>query len=390
MAFIKFLLPALAITGLAAAASGDCDSKTIQNQGDADALASCKTISGNLEISPKASGTISISGVERITGKFTCKGAENMTELSASKLASIEDTFMLSGLTTLATLKFDALSQVNSINFEALPRLQQLSFSKGVTKADRVRITNTDLVNLNGIDLETVGDMDISNNPHLTEVNVNKITNATGYVSFSANHVELKIKFPNLANALNMTFRNASVVSLPSLKQTAGLLGFYSNFFQDFSAPNLTSTGDLVFNDNSQLGNISLPALQTVKGAFQIANNTNLKAVTEVPKLQTITGALDFTGNFSQVDLSGLKEVRGQFNMQSSGKLDCGPFDKDVKPNVRGKYTCRGGVDDPQSSDPSRTGGNKPNKSGLAGPGAVPPSGMTILALLGIVVRFAL
>lgn len=307
MGFIKLLLPALAITSLAAAAAGDCDGTTIQNQGDADALSSCKTIDGDLEIAENASGTISFDNIERIAGKLTCKGAENITELSASKLARIDDDLMLSGLTSLSSLKLDALTQVDSINLEALPRLQQLSFTKGISQASRVRITNTDLVNLNGIDLETIGDMDISNNPHLTEVNVNKITNATGFVSFSANHLDLKIKFPKLENALNMTFRNTSEVSLPSLKMTKGLLGFYSNYFEDFAAPNLTSTGDLVFNDNSNLLNISLPSLETVKGAFQIANNTNLKAVTDVPKLKTITGALDFTGNFSEYASSPLQ-----------------------------------------------------------------------------------
>ncbi|EEP80711.1 predicted protein [Uncinocarpus reesii 1704] len=388
MAIMKFLLPALAIAGMAAAA--DCDGQTIQNQGDADGLASCKTIDGDLEISSRVSGTISIDGVERITGKLTCKGAVNMTELSAAKLAKIEDAFMLSGLTTLATLKFDALTEVDSINFEALPRLQQLSFTKGVTKAGSVRITNTDLVNLNGIDLETVGDFDVSNNPHLTEVNVNKITNATGFVSFSANHRDLKIKFPNLENALNMTFRNASDVSLPSLKKTTGLIGFYSNYFEDFAAPNLTTTGDLVINDNSMLANISFPQLETVRGAFQIANNTNLKSVTEVPKLKTITGALDFTGNFSEVELPELKEVRGQFNMQSSGKLNCDPIKENVKPNVRGTFTCLGDVDDPQTRNPTSTGSNPSRSSGAALSGYVPPSGMTILALIGAVIRAAL
>ncbi|EER26126.1 hypothetical protein D8B26_003540 [Coccidioides posadasii str. Silveira] len=388
MAFIKFLLPVLAVAGLATAAAGDCDGRTIRNQGDADGLASCRTIEGDLEISSKVAGSISINGVQRITGSLICKEAEDLRELSASSLSKIEDTFMLSGLTRLSDLRFDALTEVDNINFEALPALQQLTFSKVVTKASKLRVTNTDLRNLNGIDLETVGDMEISNNPHMTEVNVNKITNATGFVSFSANSVNLKIMFPNLQNALNMTFRNASEVSLPSLKKTTGLLGFYSNFFEDFSAPNLTSTGDLVLVDNSKLSNISLPALETVRGAFQIANNTALKSITNVPKLETINGALDFAGNFSEVELPKLDEVRGQFNMQSSGDLDCEPWEK-MKANVRGKFTCRGGVKDPQSRNPSNTGSGPSESSGAAFPGYVPPSGMTILALIGTVVRCA-
>jgi hypothetical protein len=55
-----------------------------------------------------------------------------------------------------------------------------------------------------------------------------------------------------------------------------------------------------VFNDNSNLKNISLPVLKTVGGAFQIANNTKLVKFTGAPRLEEITGALDFTGAFDE------------------------------------------------------------------------------------------
>lgn len=93
---------------------------------------------------------------------------------------------------------------------------------------------------------------------------------------------------------------------------------------------------------------------------------------------------------YFRVELPELKEVRGQFNMQSSGELNCEPFEKDVKSNVRGKFTCKGNVDDPQSSDPSRTGGKPSKSSSAAIAGAVPASGMTVLALLGAIARLVL
>lgn len=142
--------------------------------------------------------------------------------------------------------------------------------------------------------------MEITNNPRLETVNVNRITNATGLISFAANSMGLEIRFPNLESAQNLTIRNATLVELPSLKSTRGLLGLYSNFFESFRAPNLTRTGDLVFDDNSNLRNITLPALETVSGAFQIANNTALRRFNGAPELREITGALDFTGNFTE------------------------------------------------------------------------------------------
>ncbi|KAK2816017.1 hypothetical protein FQN49_008067, partial [Arthroderma sp. PD_2] len=281
------------------------------------------------------------------------------------------------------SLQFDSLTAIKTVNFEALPKLQTLGFTKGVSKADRVRITNTDLTSLSGIALEGVTDMEITNNPHLTEVNVNQITNATGYINFAANHKDLKINFPNLQSAHNMTFRNTSSVSIPSLEKMDGLLGFYSNFFMDFTASNLTGTGDLVFADNSNLNNISLPVLKTVKGAFQVANNTNLKAIDGVPKLQTVNGALDFSGKFNKVKLPGLKEVRGDTNVQSTETFGCEPFEEFKSEDViRGKLTCREKQEKPQSGDDTDGGDDDSTSSGAADPFAQAPAGL-LIGLLG-------
>lgn len=207
---------------------------------------------------------------------------------------------MLNGLVEMRELRMDALTEVGSITLIALPNLNALGFSQTVTKAGRVRIENTDLRSLDGIDLESTEGMVILNNPRLATVNVNNIVNATGLINFSANSEKLKIQFPNLERAQNMTFRNATSIDIPSLKKTSGLLGFYSNTFQSLAAPNLTETGDLVFVDNSKLGNISLPALETVNGALQIANNTKLGTIDGFDSLTLIDGTLDFTGKFSE------------------------------------------------------------------------------------------
>ena len=96
-----------------------------------------------------------------------------------------------------------------------------------------------------------------------------------------------------------MTFRNVSSVTMPSLSQVNGSLGFYSDTFQSFSAPNLTATGGgLAFVDSPNLSKISMPKLTEVGAGFLIANNTNLKSIKGFPKLQTVVGALDFAGNF--------------------------------------------------------------------------------------------
>ncbi|MCC4873074.1 hypothetical protein, partial [Salmonella enterica] len=75
------------------------------------------------------------------------------------------------------------------------------------------------------------------------------------------------------------------------------------------NAPNLTSVGNtangqggLAFFANPSLANITIPMLETVGGAFQIANNSALDAI-NFPDLTQVGGAIDFSGNFTTPEL---------------------------------------------------------------------------------------
>ena len=195
----------------------------------------------------------------------------------------------------------NSLSAVNEINWVSLPALQSLNFAQGISKANNIYISDTQLTSLSGIELTAVGMMDINNNRFLTTVNVNDMKNVTNALSFSANNQDLQISFPNLEGAANLTFRNVSQVDMPSLSYCAGDIGFYSNTFEGFSAPNLTETGGaLALVDSPNLSNVSFPSLTTIGGGFIIANNTDLKQISGFPVLETIGGAIDFAGTFNK------------------------------------------------------------------------------------------
>lgn len=133
----------------------------------------------------------------------------------------------------------------------------------------------------------------------MKSVNVNNLTNATGLINFAGNMDSLEIELPNLLSGTNMTFRNVSSVSVPSLANLTGQMGFWGDSFESFSAPNLTDTGDLVFNGNSKLNNLSMPEIQNVNGGFQITRNDKLSSIS-FPKLEEVTGAIDFSGSFDE------------------------------------------------------------------------------------------
>ena len=252
-------------------------------------------------IDSTASGQVAINGVQQIKGDLTCNNATQLTAITSDQLGTITGTFSLTGLTIMSTLQFDSLTGVNKINWVGLPALQSLNFAQGVQQANQIYISNTQLNNINGIELTAVGSMDINNNPYLTDVNVNDLANVTTSLAFSANGRDLEISFPNLEDAANLTFRNVSKISMPSLANVGGSMGFYSDTFKTFAAPNLTQTGGtLAFVDSPDLTSISFPSLTQIGGGFLIANNTDLKAINGLPKLKTIVGALDFAGAFNR------------------------------------------------------------------------------------------
>ncbi|KAL8695321.1 MAG: hypothetical protein Q9218_000220 [Villophora microphyllina] len=327
---------------------------TISSSADASQLASCTTYSGSVAIEtglavPKdANGhqQLEVTTVKKITGNLTVTNAIALSSLSFDSLQSISG-FELGGLTVLSELSMPALTEVNQLNFTALPALQTLDFGgTGITKAVSVLITNTGLSSLMGINnLQQVDTFNVNNNQALQNISL-QVTSITNSLDIEANdgyQTGLTTSFPMLETATNMTFRNCSSISLPALANVTEDLGFYGNTFETFAAPNLTSAGGLIFVDNTALTNISLPQLTSINATYQIANNTMLKQVNGFTKLSVVKGALDFSGNFTDVELPALTQVQGAFNMQTSGKFDCSAFDKlDQNKVIKGHYVCQG------------------------------------------------
>ena len=243
------------------------------------------------------------SGCEVITGNLTVTDAIQLASLSFGSLQSIGG-FELGGLTVLSELSMPQITKVDQLNFTALPALQQLSFGgTGLTQANSILITNTGLSSLQGINnLQEVDFFNVNNNPSLQNISL-QVTSIKNSLDIEANDgyvTGLQTSFPLLETAQNMTFRNCSSVSLPSLANVSEDLGFYGNTMQSFAAPNLTTCGGLIFVDNTELTNISLPMLTSINASYQIANNTQLKIINGFQKLSIIGGALDFNGNFTE------------------------------------------------------------------------------------------
>jgi hypothetical protein len=389
---MKYLVPALAAVG-GAYAQSSCSvsgTTTIQSPADASALSACSTFSGSIAIASGLGAPVSIPGVRRITGDLVATNNSQIPSISADSLQVIGGAFKLNELQILSTLSFPQLSQVDSIQWNALAGLQLLSFTTGVNQASELNIQNTQLQTLDGINLAVVDTVFITNNNYLNDISM-QLGNITTSLNIESNGGNVSAIFPNLIWANNMTFRNVSTIALNSLTTVNGSLGFYSNEFESLQCANLTTVGsnkgDLTIVSNQNLNNVSFPQLKKVGGGFSIQNNTDLMVIDGFPKLATITGAFDLYGDFTNVSAPSLNEVDGAFNIQSSAQLGgCDAFQKlKSGSQIRGKYFCNGTVSKPSGvgSTPSSSGGNsKSTQSGSANAMYVPTAAAGVMGVV--------
>lgn len=236
--------------------------------------------------------------MQTITGNLIANNVTQMVSLAAKDLEEIGEMFELEQLTILSTLNFPSLKKVDAIKWTALPALQGLSFTEGVEDVGSLVIDNTQLNSLDGINLQVVDELSVTNNPYLTDITM-QLGNVTKSFLLASNGRDLKVELPNLEWANNVTLRNCSEVSIPSLASINGSMGFYNGGFESLAAPNLTNVGgSLSFVSCEAVTNISMPQLTTIGGGFQLANNTALQSIDGFPAMETVGGALDFNGEF--------------------------------------------------------------------------------------------
>lgn len=399
----QFIPALLAIAGLATAQKNDkCTQSEIEinSQADADSLSTCSTLKGNVVIGNSSDNTIDLSGPKKIDGDLIAKQNGKLITLRSTSLGEITGALSLTSLEVLSTLGFSSLTSVGSIEFTSLTALQQLSFTTGISKAKDVKIADTKLGSLDGIDLASVNTMFISSNSRLIE-----FTSALGSVSdtlkLDNNAPNLKVKFPNLKWAANLDINNVALFEVPSLEVVNRSMTFNKNTFPSFLAPNLTETskGDIAFVSNGKMANISMPELTKVAGGFLIANNTGLEKLDGFPQLKSVGGAVKLRGDFESVEFPELDDVVGAFDLVSTLdiKESCRPFDK-LAPksqggndHIQGSYTCKGNISDANNDTDTKTGGKgKGSDSGGddSAAGALAINVVTILSLTAAGVFF--
>lgn len=387
----RFALPALAVVAAVLAQNNNnanCkrdQTFTIQNAGDAKTLSNCpdQTYQGNIEISSEATDDIVIDGLDKLEGDFIISGNSKIKRISGNSLTEITGKLRVDNVPELSSLSFPELTKLGELGLQGLPNLRQLEFTSQVTECPKIDIQNTQLQDLNGINVNSAESIFIANNNDISNITMD-VTNVTDFLTLSFNNADVEVKFPKLLQTKNATFRACAKVELPALsKVTPGSIGFYSSKLENIACTNLTEISqDLTINENSALTNISFPKLTKVGASLQISNNTQLRKITGFPELAEVGAALDMSGNLTEVATPKINFVKGVFNLQSTGDLGntCSEFyePKKSKLGPSSKYVCRGSL---KEAGTAGTGNTSENKTNIAFPLHVQP---TYLGLAGL------
>ncbi|RXG45652.1 hypothetical protein VDGE_00223 [Verticillium dahliae] len=363
------LVPAILAVGasVASAQSSICSTATYTINSAAEATAiPCRTME-SIEISSDLTGAVTIDGPTRLRGNLVVNNATQLVSLASSSLTTIDGRFELVGLELLNDVRFTALTAVETIEWVTLPALGTVVFgTAGVTSASSVRISNTDLRSLDGLNLASVDEMYINNNDRLLSYST-QLANVSKKLEIDSNGPALNVTLANLIWAQELIINNAASVLVPSLEVINGSMRFDQNSFTTFTAPNLTEfkEGDISFINNPELTNISFPVLETLGGSLTIVNNSGLARIDGFPELKTIGGAVLLGGDFESVELPSLDDARGAFDVRSTQSIDesCKFFDDMEGRQIRGEYNCRGGDENANEAN-STSGGSSGNNGG--------------------------
>ncbi|KAI1327361.1 GPI-anchored cell wall organization protein ecm33 [Xylariaceae sp. FL0255] len=386
------------LSGVAALSCSDT-TVTINSQGDATAAAACSTIKGDVVLGSGAGPTIDLGGqLSKIGGSLTAESNGLIQTLQSSSLQSIGNTFKLFNLTALNTLNFPELGSVGEIDWQTLNALPEPTLgTPGITSAQTVTISDTFLQNIDGINVQSLASLTLSENRRLSTF-TSSIKTLSDVMLVTANGLNLTMELPNLLWAANLTISNVSSISIPSLATINGSIRFDSSYFNNFAAPNLTDIqqGDLSFVSCPYVTNISFPQLTKIGGGLTIANNTGLEKVDGLNDLQQVGGAIIIRGSLDEIDLPSLNNVVGTATFISTGDItsSCNTLEGLSGSVIQGTVTACQSNNSAANNDTTSAGGGDNSGSGSGGTSAASfarvsmPTLVSLAALGGLVAAF--
>lgn len=328
----------------------------------------CDTAEKDVKISKDLSGELAIEGLKEIKGNLIANGSSitGLSSLTLQKLGGIQ----LTQLNDMLAIRLSSLKEISEIKIDTLPILNELAFgSSGVTQADSIIISNTNLNDLSNLKLNSVKSFSINNNGALKTFESDVVNITTEFI-VENNGKDMEITLNKLKTAGELQLSNIKKFEAPLMTKAAAIKLQTNEELEDFKAPNVTSVDNsITIIDNKKLGNVSFPKLTTI-GDMTIQNNTAMKEIAGFPQLQFVTSAIKLYGDFEKVELPKLKLVNGTVTVTSSTDIEefCKFFDDAAKDKlIKGEEKCT--WNNPEANQDGSEDKGQSNSGGSGGKG---------------------
>lgn len=275
----------------------------LSSQADADELSLCDIVDGSVYIN--ATGSISLHGLRGIAGSLSAK--EGVSAITSNSIMSIGGILQLEDLAGLESLAFSSLISVGSLSLY-LPDLRTLSIAAGLQNLSGITVdghlersfvvNGTKIDQLQGLNFPIVDELAIENNANLESITLDLeiLGNKT---SIARNGDGASLSYPFLKTILgnNTSFQNLQHIDMPRLRTITGSLQIENNKMNAFYLDNLISvSGQLGFQDNGLLQNVSAPLLRNV-GGLVIKDNPSLRVLDGLNSLEDASTEIILIGN---------------------------------------------------------------------------------------------
>ncbi|RCK60729.1 Cell wall protein ECM33 [Candida viswanathii] len=352
----KHILAISAIAGLASAANNStltnatptvasgCSFSdfTATASAEVQRIAACETAVGDVTIQGTAFGTIELTGLEQFYGGLHINNATQATVVNAPTLQLVSGELEFNANTILSRLNLAQLTTVGSLNLNALPALEDVGLTAGLTSAESVIISDTGLSSLSGIDVYQLQVFNVNNNDNIDTID-SGLREVTDTLDISYNAEKVDVSFPQLSVAKNIVLQSINSISAPNLTATNGSLAVSSSSVEKIEFAKLTSIGNsLTINKNDDLTELDFPELTSIGGALNIADNDELKSFSGFPELKSIGGSVNINGTFDNGTFESLTRIAGGFTLKTDGDLSCSAFNRlNSNGDIRGdRFQC--------------------------------------------------
>lgn len=288
--------------------------------------------------------SLQLENLAQVDGDLIIENCSQLAEINLQNLDYVQGDLKLQKLTSLVILDLPKLNHVRSFELRILPILNLMTLNPNMMVEKNLIISDTSLTNIDQGEFSNVKDLDIlsiNNNRFLEVFKFKSIKKIAQQLAIHANAKEIEIDLPVLHSSRNITIRDTSAVSLPSLEFVQTSLELIENQFSSLDFSKLRYVGGtLGIINNLNLERVDLNNLTEISGGLMISHNDKLRKVNFLSNLKQIGGAIHFDGRFDDISFQNLKLVKGSaFIKSTSALLDC---QKWINP-IRGKSVVRGG-----------------------------------------------